>query len=135
MTPSHLRDAAAKIAREHKPKVVATSQWKYMERETREEIHAEQRGERVAAEIIAKAIEAMPLPSDPQDEPTDGLMEDMAKALEPFARAFSFVDDWIRGEAAFDFRGALKAITFGDLRKADEVLDRYHATKDLPNAR
>lgn len=45
------------------------------------------------------------------------------EALRPFAHAFSFVDDRIRGEAALDYKGMAKAITVGHLRKANEAFE------------
>lgn len=82
---------------------------------------------------IAKRIEAMPLPADPPQLP-DGLMKDMAKALE---RARPFVES-ARITATLrsveDLGERERPLTML-MSQIDAVLDRYHATKDLPDAR
>jgi hypothetical protein len=66
MSAEDMREAAAKVAAEHKPKRVQQGKTlKGYDPEDREIIRSEENGEYVAASIIATAIRSLPLTKEP----------------------------------------------------------------------
>jgi hypothetical protein len=146
MTPAEqTRDAAAKIAREQ------VDYWRDRYRNTK--IDEPERHLCAAhcaeAEQIMDMIADMPLPADPPQRPAvDGLLDDLANALEPFGaiadRYPKMSDDYPLWAARmknnervsnqdFSQTNHNPVVKVGDLRRARGTLERYNAAKKEPS--
>lgn len=114
MTPAQVRDAAAKIARE-RIKLYGNSDGKFFSSPD------------YVADNVAAHIELIAL-DPPQPHGVEGLVEDMANALEPFAKEADYYEGCYN-DMTVPILERGRSILVSDIRKARTALSAYHAVR------